>query len=147
MLSLPLEQAKFIYYASYFNLIPTFYSLYNRTQIEIVFISGGVFITSINYWRYPVKNSYRRYIDIFYVHSSFLYALYLASQTKFALQYCFLCLLPICCYPISINYGKKQKYFHAAIMHSFIHVLASLCNLYFLFMVQREKTNLLKDIA
>ena len=138
MLSLPLEQAKFIYYESYFNLIPTFYSLYTRSQIEIVFISGGVFITSINYWYYPVKNSYSRYIDIFYVHSSFLYALYLASQTNFAIQYYSLCILPICCYPISVYYGKKQKYLHAAIMHSLIHIFASLCNLYFLLMVKRE---------
>lgn len=147
MLSLPLEQAKIIYYSCYFNLIPTFFSIYTKTQIEIALISGGVFITSVNYWSYPIKHHWRRYLDIFYVHSSFLYALYLVHKTKFALQYYSLCTMPILCYPISVYYGNKKMYVHAAVLHSLIHVFASICNLFFLYMVQRvKKPNQLKDI-
>ena len=138
MLSLPLQEAKYIYYSSYFNLIPTFYSIYINEKYEIVFISGGVFLTSINYWRYPVKYCWRRYLDIFYVHGSFLYALYLVQKTNFALQYYSLCTLPIMCYPISVYYGIQQKYLQAAFFHSLIHFFASICNLYFLIMIQRE---------
>ena len=65
------EQANYIYHASYLSLCSCLYATY-RNYYDFAFVTGIVFLTSINYWRNPI-NSYRRYIDITAVNTALFY--------------------------------------------------------------------------
>ena len=73
------EQYKLIYNISFLCLISSIYAVYQEYYVLSI-IPGSVFITSINYWRYP-DYSWRRYLDMICVKSALLYQLYRAYNS------------------------------------------------------------------
>lgn len=86
----------------------------------------ALYITSLNYWRNPRMNSYRRTIDMIVAKSLISYHFYLSLYTSNKLTTTF---------PISIGSGMylfslylyKKKYFKtAAFCHCLLHILVSI---------------------
>ena len=56
------EQTTIIYNISFLSLGSSIYAIYNGYYYMSIY-PGGVFLTSINYWRKP-DYSWRRYLDM-----------------------------------------------------------------------------------
>ena len=70
------DGSNIIYITSFYLLVPFFFAIdYHVYGSSIV--TGITFLTSINYWRKPIKNSIRRYIDINCVLLGMCYHLHL----------------------------------------------------------------------
>ena len=57
------DGSNIIYITSFSQLIPLYFGLYYQVYDSSI-ITSITFLTSINYWRKPTKNSIRRYMDI-----------------------------------------------------------------------------------
>ena len=62
------EQYRQIFRASFLSLLSVAWGIYNGHYLVATVVPGGVFLTSVNYWRKPTFTSIRRTIDITYVH-------------------------------------------------------------------------------
>jgi len=86
----------------------------------------ALYITSLNYWRYPLLNSYRRTVDMMVAKSSIAYHLYLSIYTSNK----FITTLPICVgsglYFVSLYLEKKKYIKTAAMCHCLLHTLVSI---------------------
>jgi len=104
-----------------------YYEMYFCGYIDII-----LFGTSLNYWRYPLNISIRRYIDITWVSISISYHLYLSLYLKTLLS-TMIILNGIFMYPLSNYYLYIDKnYKYSAYLHSLLHVFCSIgaCILY-----------------
>ena len=82
----------------------------------------ALFVTSLNYWRYPLVKSYRRTIDMVVAFISVPYHIYLSSKTTNKL----LCMGPLVfgsvMYPVSIFLCKYKYFGTGAFCHCFLHL-------------------------
>jgi hypothetical protein len=118
------EQYVPIFRTSFLLMGTTVYSLY-RGHYYISIIPGGIFITSINYWRKP-DYSWRRYLDIYYVHLSIAYqTVRVYGSRRFNIYFS---LIGLTC--LSYMYGvylyKKKKEWMSVYMHCLVHLLGNL---------------------
>lgn len=85
----------------------------------------ALYTTSLNYWRYPLINSYRRTIDMIVAKSSISYHLYLSLYTTNR----WITTLPIsfgsCLYFLSLYLDKNKYVKSAAFCHCLLHLLVS----------------------
>ena len=105
-------------------LVSFIYSIYKR-QYELSLVPGGIFLTSINYWRKPVFYSLRRYIDIAYVSCSIVYTIFRAYNAEYANLFYLISAITVLFYPLSWYYDSKKQYWTGAYMHSMFHILAN----------------------
>ncbi len=101
-LTMPPTQAKFIYRTAFMTTISVAVAV-NQGHYMLALGPAGVFFTSLNYWRYPVRDSWRRYFDIVYVICSVTYHYYKAimHQAECLHLYLFLKTLSLLFYPCS----------------------------------------------
>ena len=123
---LPQNHYMFIWRVSFLSFFVSMYALYNR-HYDLALVPGGVFITSINYWRKP-NYSWRRYVDISYVKMSLLYQLVRAYNAQYARQYYILVLIAMCFYPLGIFLYKKKLYWYSTYAHIMLHIIGNLSN-------------------
>jgi hypothetical protein len=83
-----------------------------------------LFLTSINYWKTPYKNSIARQIDMICVHTVVPYQYYLAIHTTNKSTCVGLMTLGISMYPLSIFYEEYVKF--SALCHCALHLLLSM---------------------
>ena len=86
----------------------------------------ALYATSLNYWKYPLLNSYARTIDMVVAKCSIAYHLYLSFYTSNML----LTTLPICVgsglYFVSMYLEKNMWTKTATLCHCMLHVLVSI---------------------
>ena len=90
-----------------------------------------LFITSLNYWKKPIKNSLARTIDTICVHLIIPYQYYLSLFTTNKLLCTGLLTVGILMYPLS-NYYYKENMKLSALCHCGLHMFLSigLCCMY-----------------
>ena len=120
------EQYSFIWKASFFSLFSCIYAFYNN-HYDLALVPGGVFLTSINYW-YKPDYSWRRYVDIGYVHAALTYQLFRAYNAEYSKMYYFTLSLAMCCYLLGMYYYNKKQYWHSTYAHSMLHLIANISN-------------------
>jgi len=121
------EQAAYLYNASYLALCSCLYATY-RQHYDFSFATGCVFLTSINYWRYPT-NSYRRYIDIAAVNTAFFYQNYRAYNAEYASAYYTMMFFAFLSYIYGIHAYNKKDYWISTYAHMFVHIFANTANI------------------
>lgn len=113
-----------IYYFSYLQLIVCFFSIYyeiyNCSTITMV-----TFYTSTNYWKNPIQNSYRRFIDIVCVMLGIIYHGYIIKDYEFSNKYYMLIGMGSLLYPIGFYFNKNNTY-TIAINHCLLQLIADL---------------------
>jgi hypothetical protein len=111
-------------------LFTSLFALYRQLYIDACF-PFAVFLTSINYWRYP-DYSWRRYLDMTTVKCSLVYQSYYSYKSKTRKYYYFYTALAILCYRISIYYYQKKDNWKSTYFHFLLHIFsnASLIALY-----------------
>ena len=120
------EQYLIIYKVSFLSLGSTIYAVYNG-YYRLAFYPGGVFITSINYWRKP-DYSWRRYLDIVYVHYSLLTQSYLVYNAQYSMEYYILSFIACCCFILGVYYYKKKLYWYSTYAHCGVHLFGNIAN-------------------
>ena len=125
-LVLPLAHGWTIWYFSYLHLFTSYYAFYNQYYV-LCFFGLGSLGTSLNYWKYPLHDSWRRYFDIAFIQLTFYVHMYYAFLISTGYGYMFFTGTGIICYGISNSYTKKNIYF-ATFFHILVHVFASIGN-------------------
>jgi len=120
------NQYKLIYNVSFISLFTCVYAII-RGHNNLCIVPGGVFLTSINYWKKPT-NSWRRYIDIGYVNLALIYQCIMAYTFTYARIYYITVCIALSLYPISIYYYNKQKYWYSTYAHCMVHIIANISN-------------------
>jgi len=130
-LIMPINEYKLIFKTCFCHIIHIllafYYEMYLCGFMGIILIG-----TSLNYWRYPLKKSIRRFVDIIWVCITIPYHYYLSIQLTIKLS-TILMSIGILMYPLS-NYllYKYKNYKYSAICHCALHVFVSIgaCILY-----------------
>jgi len=122
------EQANYIYHASYLSLCSCLYATY-RNYYDFAFVTGIVFLTSINYWRNPI-NSYRRYIDITAVNTALFYQNYRMYHAEYAQMYYIMMFFAFLSYLYGIRVYNKGDNWNSTYAHMGVHLFANMGNMY-----------------
>ena len=113
-----------IYYFSYLQLIVCFFSIYYEIY-DCSTITMVTFYTSTNYWKNPIQNSYRRFIDIVCVMLGIIYHGYIIKDYEFSNKYYMLIGMGSLLYPIGFYFNKNNTY-TIAINHCLLQLIADL---------------------
>ena len=119
------DGSNIIYITSFSQLIPLYFGLYYQVYDSSI-ITSITFLTSINYWRKPTKNSIRRYMDISGVLLGIYYHLYLIYHHSLSMKYYYMIGTGSLLYPLEYNI-PKNNYYCIAICHSLLQIIA--CNI------------------
>jgi len=123
------SQYNIIWNLAWLSCSSSLYAMY-KGHYNLAFIPGGVFLTSINYWREPAVSSWRRTLDVGYVNMALFYQLYKVyiTNAEHAKEYYFFTGIAALCYPIGVYYYNKKKYWKHIIFHSGLHIFANIAN-------------------
>ena len=132
-LTLPILNANFIWYCSWASVISTVVAYSRPTTVHLALIPASVFTTSIFYWRNPIRNSWRRKLDIVVVLSGLSYQSYYVYKqysTPFVRK-SYTALIGMCasCYLSSNYFMKRGHVWRATYAHASIHIVANLANI------------------
>ena len=119
------EQYNILWTSSWMALFPTLIAL-NEKQYDLALCSGSVFLSSINYWKYPINNWCKR-LDITVVRMSLMYQLYKCYKTK-NVPYLLFSLSGICSYYLGDYYFRQNKYWIYTYFHFGLHFMGNLGN-------------------
>jgi len=126
MLGYPDGLYQYIFYTSFFQLSHIYTGLkYKKYHCALMGVT--LLGTSLNYWRHPLVNSWRRTIDMWVAHSTIAYHAYLGA---------FCVTNPLLCssfigtgslmYPLSLIASAKGYNKLATTCHCLLHVLVSI---------------------
>jgi len=124
-LILPPVHYWFLWRLSWLSLLSCGYAIY-RGYYDLACVPGGVWLTSINYWRRP-DYSWRRYFDITYVYLSLIYQTMRAYDAEYAIPYYIILAFGVGCFPISLYFHKKNQWV-STILHGGVHVFGNISN-------------------
>jgi hypothetical protein len=114
--------SRIIYMTCFYQLAPIYYGIYYKVYDSSI-ITTIVFSTSINYWRNPIKNSIRRYIDISSVIIGVFYHLYLIYFYSLSIKYYLMIGIGSILYPVQYRI-PTDNYYLISMSHSLLQVIA-----------------------
>jgi hypothetical protein len=120
------EQSYCIWQLSFLSLISSLYAIY-KGYYDLALVPGGIFLTSINYWRNP-DYSWRRILDMTYIKFAVIYQIIRAYQSQYSTLYYMILFISICWYPIGIYFYKKKSFWLSTYSHCILHIIANISN-------------------
>ena len=119
------EFSRILWTTSWLFLGTSVYTVYYQ-HYDLVIVPGGLFLTSINYWRDPHFNSWQRTVDVKYIYFSFAYQIMRCYNAQYI--WYFLLGLAFCCFlyklsGIAFNY---KSFLISSLFHSSLHIFANL---------------------
>lgn len=127
-LVLPPTQHMYIFSLSFLSLISGIYAI-SRGYYDVAAVPLGVLLTSINYWRHPLFNSKRRYIDMIYVHIAMFYQIFRAYYAENVVSYYIILFASVCFFPLSWHYHEKKETWKGTFLHGMVHILGNVSNI------------------
>jgi hypothetical protein len=135
-LVLPKPNANVIWRAAWTTLFTSLYALSHPNTAQFAIAPLLILATSLNYWRDPIRESWRRKIDIFVAYSS------VSSQCAYVYfylddkmihnyhKYAFLSLMftSYLCYKLSEYLMRRQWVWASTYAHACIHIIANVAN-------------------
>lgn len=121
------EHYLYIWRVSFLSLFSFSYALYCECY-DLAIVPGGVFLTSVNYWRRPIYG-WRRNLDMGYVACALIYQNYRAYYMLWSYWYYMLMILSMGCYPVSIYLYKKKDIWGSTFVHCLLHIVANIANM------------------
>ena len=120
-------QSKFIWRVSFLSMLSCSYAI-RRGHYDLALVPGGVFLTSLNYWRLPTYG-WRRNLDMAYVCGALIYQNIRAYKMTTAVPYYHLMCFGSLLYPVSIYLYKKEFYWWSTYAHCMLHIIANIGNM------------------
>jgi hypothetical protein len=121
------SQSNYLWTTSWFSLAASLYGLYNQHQIAI--LPSFIFITSINHWRNPVHNSWRRRADIITVVSCIYLQRIFGMNLEYYPQYLTILTIGLSFYPLALYFSRNNQTWKSVISHSTIHIVGNIANI------------------
>lgn len=134
-LSLPLPNAHFIWYCAWLSIPSAIYAATADVEAttRLAIVPSSVFATSLLYWRNPIRNSWRRTLDMVIVFSGATYQTYYVFRhirnTYSMTAYSALIGFSAACYGISNYLMARGLIWPATYAHASIHLVANVANL------------------
>lgn len=132
--TLPSSQSNFIWYCAWLSLPSTIYASSHPVSAHLAIIPASVFATSLLYWRNPLRNSWRRKLDMIAVAFGVLYQTYHAFNTihdniQSILTYTSLIVCSTGCYGLSNYFMKCGHIWSSTYAHASVHIIANIANI------------------
>jgi len=122
-------QYNYLWYSAWMFLATSGYSIYQEKYTFTIW-PGGIFITSLNYWKKPRFNSWERTLDVSYVYSSIGYHLFRSLGAENANYFYLYFFIGFMCYLLS-NYNlDKKRFYVSAFLHSMVHLFSNIAAMY-----------------
>ena len=135
------SQARYIYGISYLSALSALYALY-RKYYALAVVPGGVFLTSVLFWRDPRRDCWARYADVLYVQFAFFFQLYRARNAQYLKAYLAAMALALCSFGGGVYLTwrwdilnlvdaaeRSRKMWAVTLLHSGVHVFGNLGNM------------------
>jgi hypothetical protein len=126
-LVLPYENSIFIMNLSYLSLFSGAYC-YMNGHYTLLPVPLGVFLNSINYWRDPQPKSIRRYNDIIWAITGFIYQLWRSIGAQYQYIYMIVMFIAICFFPLGHMLNKTSCWL-GTFSHCMIHIVGNIGNI------------------
>ena len=146
-MTVPIPQAYFIWYCAWLSVPSAIYAYMSPpTTTHLAIIPASVFVTSILYWRNPIRNSWRRKLDMVTVTIGVSYQTYYAFgsiqyNSLEILTYIILIGFSAGLYIISNYLMKCGRLWLAAYTHASIHIVANIANIVLYNSIENTKNN------
>ena len=121
------DQYNLLWRSSWCSFASAAYGTY-RQQYDISIAEFAVFLSSINFWRYPL-NDWRKYLDILVVQCALYVHLLRAYNTQYSIQYYSIMFVAFLFYGGGEYFYRKKQYVISTYSHMMLHILANLANI------------------
>ena len=137
-LTLPLPNAHFIWYCAWLSIPSAIYAYTHPATVHFAMVPAAVFATSLLYWRNPIRDSWRRKLDIAVVSAGLAHHMYYALTSPgiqpSTTRTTYLALIGVSAmsYIVSECYSCghcSSQYWPATYAHASIHLFANIANL------------------
>ena len=134
VLSLPLPQAHFIWRCAWLSVPSAIYAATaaSAATTHLAVVPASVWATSLLYWRNPVRDSWRRTLDMAVVFSGVTYQTYYAFRhirdTQAIATYSALIGCSAACYGLGHYFMGRGLLWPATYAHASIHLVANVAN-------------------
>lgn len=135
ILTLPIPNAHFIWYCAWLSIPSAIYAYTHPATTHFAVVPAAVFTTSLLYWRDPIRDSWRRKLDIVVVSAGLSHHMYYALTSPINDPYTkrhYLTLIGLSAISyIASNYYSRDppRYWPATYTHALIHLFANIANL------------------
>jgi hypothetical protein len=119
------ENSRILWSSSWLFLGSSIYTVYNH-HYDLVIVPGGLFLTSINYWRDPHFNSWQRTLDVNYIYFSFSYQLMRCYSAQYIVHFLLGLLVCLFLYKLSLMTFNYKMFLLSTLLHSSLHIFANL---------------------
>ena len=119
------EQYSIIYKVSYLMLFTVLYGIYKQ-KYDLTIIPAAIFLTSINHWKKPKNNSFRRKMDLIVTRVSLILVLIIGYKSEFYAYYYFLLILAASLYPLGSFLYSQKLYWCSVYTHALFHILSNI---------------------
>jgi len=130
-LAIPLPQAYFIWRCAWLSVPSAIYAAAAATT-HLAVVPASVWATSLLYWRNPVRDSWRRTLDMAVVFSGVTYQTYYAFRhirdTQAIARYSALIGCSAACYGLGHYFMGRGLLWPATYAHASIHLVANVAN-------------------
>ena len=121
------KHSRIIWSASWLFLLTALYAT-TQGHYDLAICPAGIFATSINYWRHPVRGM-RRNIDIGVVWMATGYQLTRALTAQHGIVFYLGYAIAFSCYPISNHYLSKNRHLESALLHAGLHLFSNISSI------------------
>jgi hypothetical protein len=134
-LALPFPHAHFIWYCAWLAIPSAIYAYSHPASTHLAIIPASVWATSLLYWRNPLRDSWRRTLDMVAVFTGLSYNTYYAVQTishaspnHFGV-YAALIGTSAVCYSTSNYLMARGHIWPATYAHASVHLVGNMANM------------------
>ena len=134
-LTLPLPNAHFIWYCAWLAIPSAIYAYSHPASTHLAIVPTSVWATSLLYWQHPLRDSWRRTLDMVAVFTGLTYQTYYAIQTishtsptHFSV-YAALIGTSAACYSVSNYLMAHGHIWPATYAHASIHLVGNMANM------------------
>jgi len=132
-LTLPLPNAQFIWYNAWLSIPSAIYAYSRPESAHLAIVPASVCATSLLYWRNPLRDSWRRTLDMAVVFSGVTYQTYYAFQhiryTPAIAKYSALIGCSAALYGLSNYLMTRGHVWPSTYAHASIHLVANVANI------------------
>lgn len=133
LLSLPLPNAHFIWYCAWLSIPSVIYAYSAPESAHLAAIPASVWATSLLYWRNPLRDSWRRTLDMTFVFFGATYQTYYAfryiTDMRFTVAYTAILGCSIGCYGLSHYLMTHGRIWPSTYAHACVHLVGNIANM------------------
>jgi hypothetical protein len=122
------EQYNLLWRSSWCSLVGGSYAIYTQHYSHAI-PCYVVFLTSLNYWRYPTQSSWSRFLDTTCVQIALAYHILTAYSMSNAIPYYIITATGLATYQLGIELYKRDYWWGSVYAHMMVHVFGNISNM------------------